>query len=620
MTNEKENGSNLKLFLVFFIIISITVSLTYFNMGKSFLILIWLIFILINIYIILSYYISNNNTNQKIVQWIEILILPILALSIFIFLNKKSWISIILIIGLIVLYILKYIYTNLSSSYVFSDMIGLLFATYTIVYFILGKFNIEYQDNYYLIGIVILLLTIMQNFNLNFFLNDKTDTQISLIKCYSGIFIILTMIILYYIFNFYISKIYLIPGLFICGIFIYILFSVTTIEKKQGVLPINLQPLISINDVKEDTLKKIIVKLNNFYTTNDCSSNNDGRKCSDIYKELINGVVSGKLTKESLDKLLKELSKEAMINQNIYLIYQLLQCKLLLSPNIVPEMGTWEWLFKYFLNNPFQIFIYILSAILMLIFIIYSVYTFVINNFLIDDKNKIIMFCISLIIITIIYLTLFNLLRGNKNVIDVPKNLYKYIDPKISDNAPNIDNSSKTLKWFMIITLIGISIITYFTQNNYLKIINNASWIGLIIAINLLYTMIIPQIILIGTLIQKFILMYSLNDINNINDLFILIGKILIFIITLVATLYSTQYSSIKKNGEIISSKNTNLLIWFLFGITVSFYIINIINSFLTGDIGLINNNYTLVLMPIVKYILEFINKEKLDFLVSISP
>jgi hypothetical protein len=115
--------------------------------------------------------------------------------------------------------------------------------------------------------------------------------------------------------------------------------------------------------------------------------------------------------------------------------------------------------------------------------------------------------------------------------------------------------------------------------------------------------------------------MSPLTAIESINDLFILIGKGLTFIFILVATLYSTQYrTQTASNGEKIPPQSTNMLIYMLFGITVSFYVVNVISSFfIEGGAELGSNNYALILMPLVKYILQLTNGEQYDIEITMN-
>lgn len=397
--------------------------------------------------------------------------------------------------------------------------------------------------------------------------------------------------------------------------------------------------------VPENILKQIIKNLKNFYIYDECKSNKS-KSCNYLFEQL---TQNKDFTYAELNNILDSMEKDALVNQSVYLIYQIAQCKLQLKDiyKKVYEFGTLEWWKTNIWGDLgggkvlwFQRFIWIISFVIMGMFILYLLFE------LFKPKSKIFeifgmknfvwkIYSFIFLFITIIFYLVgyFYKTSGETyDIIDIPKKLKKYIGHYTKDDEKK---GEKTRGWIfgtLIIFTIIFSLLTFFIKNipgwsNLFKSSTVALWLSLVLSFNLYYTFLIPQLLIIGIFLQRYILSNSITS-DNITTTII---KFIILIAVIFASLFDTTYTTgdisneekkehdVTKVSGITSSYNKP--IWFMFGILITMYILNFVET-IYGNNPYGDYQWSLLFMPFLRYILNFItgsNAGYIDMSVSNS-
>lgn len=347
--------------------------------------------------------------------------------------------------------------------------------------------------------------------------------------------------------------------------------------------------------IEANRLENILKNLNHFKMN-----------ISKKYDELFDKAISGKIqTYTELIDILDKMTNEALENQNIYLLYQLLQCRIKLVTDQIGysyKFGTFDWLFQTYFKNNFQIFLYVISSIIFFGFLIYLILFNIKLPSGIPPTNN-----IFTLIFTLINL---GLLIFSQNYFEDPA--VKYYDGLPKDLKPYEENLNKNngiqksrisvLSIYYGLTFI-LSIITLIVnrinKNDTLNLITFSNLVGLIFAFNIYYGFLLPHLMIILIFLQKFYLQYPISF-NNLNELIIFIIKIVFILFVFGMSLYETQYKDTTKYNIY------NQQVWFIFAVILSLFIYNIILTKYSISIY----EYNMILMPIMNGFLNLIGTD----------
>lgn len=571
-----------------------------------------------------------------------------------------------IISGILVLLsiILASIFSYISGWAIFFEVVGILFFLWSIAFVIVsgGTLNAKLIIQYSIIiilGILFFLSSLVGGL-VTYSPPVKKDEIPTEKKFPLGwtitllIILLIIIIILFYLFNSIVLKysfntvILIIIAIIVIILMIFIppiycIYKKKPISKDETV-PEEKPDIKPLNDIKLDqtdlrkknypvpkeTLEKIIKNLRNFYAVDNCKSNKS-KSCNYLFKQL---TQNKNFTYKEVEEILDSMKKEALVNQSIFLVYQIAQCKLQLTDTKadVYEFGTFEWWNKNMwgdLGNGkvlwFQRFIWIISFAIVGTFILYILFKYFIpldepkifTIFGVKKQSWQIIGIISFIILLIsnLYLGYFYKIKGETyQIINVPNKLKKYLPSQKTPSKP-ITNI-----WFFSImsaALIILSIITYFFNNNLFKTMSISAWLSFLIAFNIYYTWLIPQLLIIGIFLQKYILSTPITTEY--------LGSIIIKGIILIAVLFASFYDTTYKTTDIVQQekeeKQTKLVkgvassynapIWFIFGSLIALYILNLIETIFNQTTS---ENWTIIYMPFVRYVLNWVTKSSADF------
>ena len=458
--------------------------------------------------------------------------------------------------------------------------------------------------------------------------SEKDDSNIN------GWYIVLGLVIIILLFGVLFLFPFSLPFILIGA---WLIFSNFT-DVRRVILPL---PQIFDKPLKADKnlkyLKKILKNLNDFKMDNKCKIDNQ-IDCNYLYKEYIKSKDSSTLNKllnqlENLKTENGENDKSGLINQAIYILYELISCKLSLKSQEAERYGTIDWWKQniFISDDPIQQFIWLLSFGLCVLFICYNFYIICKNSSTIFDiaKTDLPYLFIGCLIIGLLSILLTGLYIGliSKNTskdkvieknIDKEYEKYEHTDNKLSfDSGSYIGWSS----FFVILIILGIvNFFTYKTEvlknKNYAKVARVA-FVSLIMTLvlffNSYYAFFIPQLVIIGLILQKYILSTSING-----DILPTIIKIVLFIFILIISFYNTTYNTKNLEKDILKEDTADIItnvggeynkqIWYIFGMFMLFIIQNIYESFKYEDLTKIypDTQWSLLLTPVARTIINF--------------
>lgn len=439
------------------------------------------------------------------------------------------------------------------------------------------------------------------------------------------------------------------------------------------------QPILRSFHLAE--LKKLLKNLGNFKMDNECKMN-DQKDCNYLYNQYIASNGDEKILTDLLDQLQMQKIKGkdgkdvqiGLINQAIYIIYQLIQCNIALDHKTsVYRFGTWEWMSQNILMNsptddPIQRFIWGISLIVCILFFLYNIGLYLYN--IKDIFGESVYWVLSgAILIFVQFASIWGLIigtltssEGNKVDKPVSKDYQKYEkaypnkvdshtkkDPDTKKDPTNSYDTSPILgkertgliglftHIGLIITAIVMSYVggdSWWGKSN--KIFAISGIIAMVLAFNSYYMIIVPQLVIVGIILQKYILSTDLFD--NIGYTII---KGIILIVVLFASFYDTTYNTkatedeIKQNPEKYKDDDEHTMhkidtvtgvsgeynkpIWYIFGILLFILMQNCLESFIGTTDQYDEKQWSLILMPATRYILEIITKGSVPYgLVSV--
>jgi len=293
---------------------------------------------------------------------------------------------------------------------------------------------------------------------------------------------------------------------------------------------------------------------NNCIIDNDCDS-------------LFNNLVDGKMTCKELYKLLLNSSPLKLKEQIKYNLFRLVEIKAKMKPAII--YSTYEWWRQNIFKNKIQQFIYLISLIISLLIVGYFIKNLFTESEKIFKGNKKYVFLgISFIIaiaLIILYIT-FGLQDNKYQSPNVNNNISEKDKNKYSDDIKKNwkEGTKASLNTPPSIALILLVLISVFLTLGHLKMLPVAdSWkiiiplglvMGIIISINVVYCLFIPQLIIIYIIFQKILLTGEFN-----NKFLFLKGFLLFAILILNIVMIYGEFKN--KNVNTFDNNNCTILI-----------------------------------------------------------
>jgi hypothetical protein len=279
--------------------------------------------------------------------------------------------------------------------------------------------------------------------------------------------------------------------------------------------------------------------------------------CDNLYENLI----TGKITCKGLFNELKSRKPEEVKTQIKYNLAQLIQMRIKLMANkIGPAFGTFDWWKRYIWGaNKIQNFIYFVSFLIGSIYIISFTFRFLlqINSFF--WIIFILIFSIILFIIIAYYSFLDQIsytIPQNGDPRFIEENINKY-NEKIKSNMNKPTNSAIILRYsipifYLTFALLSIVLTKFFFKNsqigNLLIYLTLYVFSSIMISVNIFYTFLIPQFIIIGIILQK-IISSNLNIGPNIAGIssFDFFKNLIIILVLLILSIYGSYQEATNK-------------------------------------------------------------------------
>lgn len=415
-----------------------------------------------------------------------------------------------------------------------------------------------------------------------------------------------------------------------------------------------------LNKIKKNESK--IKCANNF-----CANNFTGNNCDCLF----NKIVDGKITCGDLYGILDKETDNEIKNQIIYNLNQLVQLKLKLkATKNLPPFGTYDWWLETIWGpNKIQNYIYIISFVIAAIGIIYftwtlfqDIYITFINIIGIEKSWTILGLILTVIFIFIFTIIFMDYSFSRSITYSKPNcNNYKYNDKNYKKNSKNYvecnndeypnnirNNFSENLTNNKIALLAGlpagfaflvITIIIILCLSSNRFGIDNKDFIGVtfrflgyislliliafIVIFNIYFTFLIPQLLILGIILQKFI--FKTASFSNFNillftvPLFLIIFNIsYVFIINKLLCVGTPSESDIDKcTGKNIENKEGEGYFIAPYTFLLSTILILTFFSYISQkksikfDTDYTNNSWGLYLSPLIKIIAYCISNKK---------
>ncbi len=358
-------------------------------------------------------------------------------------------------------------------------------------------------------------------------------------------------------------------------------------------------------EIPKELLEKIRCKLNDYYVEGVCKHKSK-KECNFnyLFEQLSNP--NKKFTFEMVDQYLNEMSQDALQNQAIYLLFQLLRCRLELKAK-APErvFGTKLWWEENMIEtSPILKYTYVIAAVLCFGFLLYYFFGTYKSWFDLFGKSRNIS---SIIYLGILLTTIIG---------------YLYAAFKFGFFAeaetPSPTNTLQNVFGGTVGTLVGAGIIlfivnAFFGDVSFLNKSFALILIGLLIVFNIYYMFLVPQLVIIGIILQKYILQTPTEDEDPIFSISSLV-KVLTFIIVLFASFFSTTYQAGDlAPGEEEVKTTYNKPVWFIFGLLCMYLVVNIVDIiFFDHYFGEFENNWSILLMPLVNVLIRITTNDNL--------
>lgn len=267
---------------------------------------------------------------------------------------------------------------------------------------------------------------------------------------------------------------------------------------------------------------------------------NNKYKCDDLFSNLVEGKTS---CKELFDMLVKlnKTDVNQLKTQIKYNLAQIIQSRLKIKAvKEGPAFGTFDWWKRFIWGiNKIQNYIYILSFAIVFILIVSYTFSFI-SNF---NSISSIAYTLILAIVLLVIIMYYSFRDPVKYSIPSNKSIYqektkqkypKDIQEKMETSG---GNDITLISIFIPIGLVGLlvfcALIAKFAGNSSLsKMITGLaiySFAGVILSINMFYTFLIPQFMIIGIILQKILSTKFMDSkLNGVMDITIIIILMLI--------------------------------------------------------------------------------------------
>lgn len=341
--------------------------------------------------------------------------------------------------------------------------------------------------------------------------------------------------------------------------------------------------------------------------------NNSCNNCDYLFEKLVKGDTTCKELFDSLNGMqIDELKAQIKYN-----LYQLVHMKTKIEPARV--YGTFTWWKKYIWGiNKIQNYIYIVSFTIALIMISYLIYENI--STILSDYSTLwaVVTLISAIVVCIIIMvyTLKDVeykpasISYDKRIVESKKAMY---GKKVRDNWTGDKTEDTTnVAWIISVIIICYFIILGFEYLGLSKLIGQRfgdllhnfmlfTLIGLVIAINMFYTFLIPQFIIVGIILQKIL-------ITGGKDIKLTVMRVIILAFILGFTSYeSVREEETTEKGVCTQDENPNIIWQYAFIFVALFVMFILYELELWGgiDIGIKsftdnNNGLGLFLEPYI--------------------
>ncbi len=233
---------------------------------------------------------------------------------------------------------------------------------------------------------------------------------------------------------------------------------------------------------------------------------------------LFENLIKGQTTCKELFENLKNMSPQQIRTQIKYNLNQLIQMRIKLDAvKDSPAFGTFDWWKRYIWGaNKIQNYIYFASFVISLLLVIYYTYDFLlkgigINNLLWIGYTVIVAI---ILLVIIMYYSFVDQVSYSKPIGD-PRYIQDERDKyqkNVRDNFDKDTEAGQTIKYalplifvafFMVAALLVKWILPDSGIGNILTGLAIYSLAGIILSLNMFYTFLIPQFIIIGIVLQK---------------------------------------------------------------------------------------------------------------------
>lgn len=282
---------------------------------------------------------------------------------------------------------------------------------------------------------------------------------------------------------------------------------------------------------------------------------------------LFNNLVDGKITCKELYKILLNYSPLKLKEQIKYNLFRLVDIKAKMKPAII--YSTYEWWKQNIFKNKIQQFIYLISLLISLLIVGYFIKNLFTESEKIFKGNKKYVFLgisfITAITLIILYITFglqdnkYQSPNVNNNISEKDKN--KYSDDIKKNWKEGTKASLNTPPSIALILLVLISVFLALDYFNKLPVAD--SWkiiiplgiiMGIIISINVVYCLFIPQLIIIYIIFQKILLTGKFDTVS-------LFMKGLLLLIILIFNIFMITGEFKNKNVNTLDNNNCTILI-----------------------------------------------------------
>jgi flagellar basal body-associated protein FliL len=361
-------------------------------------------------------------------------------------------------------------------------------------------------------------------------------------------------------------------------------------------------------------LEEILDKMGDFKMENNCKA--DGQSdCHYLYQQYIKSGGNNEILEKILDQLeaMDKKNNTGLINQAIFLVYQLMQCKIDLKyKTSLYKFGTLDWWHKNILmwsgNNPLQVFIYSIAVLLCFLFLLYNLGSLAYKS---EDifggyKEGIWGFILMLMWTGSLLGSYYTYASGGKveKKVQVESEYQKYQ----KGGEPDIMTTGDKWGTGLLFGNLGFLIVSLIVARVWepMRVNVIAMLLAYVVSFNTYYMTIVPQLVILGIILQKYILSTSITQ-----DIPATVVKVLVLIGVLFASFYDTKYTGDEKKEKgkrtIGITSAYNAPIWYIFGILVFLLLQNGFESMIGSVSQYEKNDWYLILMPALRYILDFV-------------